>query len=146
MVGREWTLGRRSLRGLALGLFAALVMVLGLCPAVALADDVEVEPVGGEEPTLTTQGDPVLTPQDDYYPLYIGGKLVPATNPSGTGWSYDAASNTLTLNNYGAGVDLAAVGINYFGDKELTIVVDGDNIVQGGYVGKIPSCRKLVVS
>ena len=137
MAGRQWTLGSGSLRGLALGLVAALVMVLGLCPAIALANDVEVEvePTGGEEPTLATQGDPVLTPQDDDFPLSIGGVPVPKTKPSGDGWSFDAASNTLTLNNYGAGVDLAPVGIDYNGDKELTIVVNGDNTVQGGFAG-----------
>jgi hypothetical protein len=53
MSSRQQALGRGLLRGLALGLVAALVMVLGLCPAVALAEDVEVEPVGEEEPTLS---------------------------------------------------------------------------------------------
>ncbi len=137
MAGREWTLGRRSLRGLALGLFAALVLVLGLCPAIALADDVEVEvePTGGEEPTLATQGDPVLTPQDESpYGLYVGNVTVTKETLSGSGWNYDPESNTLTLNGYSSG-DTTEDGIYYEGDIVLTIELKGTNTVKGADAG-----------
>lgn len=34
------------------------------------------------------------------YPLWVGGELVTESVKNGAGWSYDADSNTLTLNNY----------------------------------------------
>ncbi|MDO4798413.1 MAG: Ig-like domain-containing protein [Coriobacteriales bacterium] len=42
---------------LALSLATAIVVVLGLCPAIALAEDVEVEPEGTEEPVVVVQGE-----------------------------------------------------------------------------------------
>ncbi len=145
MAGRQWTLGRGSLRGLALGLVAALVMVLGLCPAIALADDVEVEvePTGGEEPTLTTQGDPVLTPQDDIkYPLMVGGVRVTSGNAASAdhpSWKYEPedawGGGTLTLNrfNYDAETQEPSMdyGIAYEGERVLTIELKGTNTVKG---------------
>ncbi len=143
MAGRQWTLGRGSLRGLALGLVAALVMVLGLCPAIALADDVEVEvePTGGEEPTLTTQGDPVLTPQDDTrYFLTVGDVEVNSENAISANhptWKFEPAESggggTLTLDGYSFDGTLEPVkpyGISYEGQGNLIIVLEGTNTVK----------------
>jgi hypothetical protein len=120
-----------------LSLIAALVMVLGLCPAIALANDVEVEvePTGGEEPTLATQGDPVLTPQDGSpYGLCVGNVVVTNEKLSDTGWSYDPENNILTLNGYsfdGTQSPTNARGIYYEGNEALTIELKGTNTVKG---------------
>ncbi|MDO4797905.1 MAG: hypothetical protein Q4A01_07785 [Coriobacteriales bacterium] len=111
----------------------AFVMVLGLCPAIALADEVEVEPTGGEEPTIATQGDPVQTPQDGSpYGLYVGDVTVTNEKLSDDGWNYDPDSNTLTLNGYSFdGTESSVnVGIMYEGSDNLTIVLEGANVVK----------------
>ena len=60
-----------------LGVLLALVLVLGLVPGMGLTAYAATN-----------------------YDLWIGGTQVTSDNLSGTGWSYDAGTNTLTLNGY----------------------------------------------
>ncbi len=53
-----------GVRKLTLSLVAALALVLGLCPAVALAGEVEVEPEGTVEPVAVVQGEELAVQVD----------------------------------------------------------------------------------
>ncbi|MBQ9043293.1 MAG: hypothetical protein IJ111_10830, partial [Eggerthellaceae bacterium] len=73
------------------------------------------------------------------YQLYVGGVHVTSAKTSGEGWSYDAASNTLTLKNYkfsgtgeADGVDPTAI---YYApqDKAFRIVLEGANSITQGH-------------
>lgn len=57
MTATQRTHGEESSRRLALSVVAALVMALGLCPVVAFAEDVEVEPEGGVDTELVVQSE-----------------------------------------------------------------------------------------
>ena len=57
MTATQRTHGEESSRRLALSVVAALVMTLGLCPVVAFAEDVEVEPEGGVDTELVVQSE-----------------------------------------------------------------------------------------
>ena len=76
------------------------------------------------------------------YQLYIGGVEVTPENLSGTGWSYNPDTSTLTLNGYSnvAGdsygyyilqeennEENTHAALYYAGDKDLTLVLEGDN-------------------
>ena len=106
----------------------ALGMMLGAWQQEALADD----SLG----TLSTDG--------EKYPLWIGDAQVTSESLSGKGWSYNPATNTLTLSNYGytgAGHTLSLVGkgdedddiihasILWNDTKPLVIVLEGENQV-----------------
>ena len=83
------------------------------------------------------------------YNVWIGGVEVTSDNSSGTGWSYDSGSNTLTLNGYqysGDGYKYASTyggyGGNYaaiYAKQDLTISLTGESTVtntvgeKGGY-------------
>ena len=70
--------------------------------------------------------------------LWMGGELVTTDRTSGDGWSYDPASHTLTLNGYTFIDDFSNIndnslwGICYSDDVPLTIVLEGDNVIQAG--------------
>ena len=82
------------------------------------------------------------------YPLWVGGEQVTEESASGTGWSYDVNTRTLTLDNYtyeGAACiefDLfdttyyAAIG--WFGGDELKVVLRGTNIITEDISGVVP--------
>lgn len=70
------------------------------------------------------------------YDLWVGGNRVTGTNTSGSGWTYDALSNTLTLNNYtyqGQGFksnvqsQYMNAAIVYLGGDDLIIHLEGTN-------------------
>ncbi len=80
--------------------------------------------------------------QAESYQLYIGGVEVTPENLSGTGWSYNPDTSTLTLNGYSnvAGdsygyyilqeennEENTHAALYYAGDKDLTLVLEGDN-------------------
>ena len=73
------------------------------------------------------------TPTD--YGLYVGNEHVTSAKTSGTGWSYDASTNTLTLNNYsfnglGQGGQGDPTAIQYIPtDGTFNIVLNGTNTV-----------------
>ncbi len=138
---------------LALSLFVTLATVLGMWPTAGIAEEVMVEPEGkpavevktednadasqkkdGEEPALQAQG------TEDTYPLWVGSAQVTSQNSSGTGWSFNATSNTLTL--VGASITAGhrekrpdgsgssgVYGIYYTGTDPLTIAVTSDSTV-----------------
>jgi hypothetical protein len=60
------------------------------------------------------------------YPLWVGGTLVTAANSSGTGWSFDGNTNTLTLDNYTSTYDGHAFAINM---PNLNVYLKGTNTV-----------------
>ncbi|MDO4796497.1 MAG: hypothetical protein Q4A01_00580 [Coriobacteriales bacterium] len=147
-----------------MSLVAALVLVLGLCPAVALAGEVEVEPEGTVEPVAVVQiesvgeKEPEVSVQADFYPLWVGGTQVSVTNktdiPAAAGAtktgtaSYDPDSNTVTLTNYTfddtSNTDKA---IDYTGkEKDLTIVLVGDNSVRAKDEGVYSYEKGIVIS
>ena len=62
------------------------------------------------------------------YPVWVGGVQVTNENLSGTGWSYNAESNALTLNGYsysGTGYNNSAI----YTKGDLNIVLTGENTV-----------------
>ncbi len=70
---------------LALSLVAALLMALGLCPAVALADDVEVEPEGAGEPVVVVQSEePAVEPEPEGRTVDEGEPVVSAQDAKTT--------------------------------------------------------------
>ncbi|MBQ8086217.1 MAG: InlB B-repeat-containing protein [Lachnospiraceae bacterium] len=75
----------------------------------------------------------LVTPTD--YKLYVGNVHVTSAKTSGEGWSYDADSNTLTLNGYsftglGKGGQGDPTAIQYLGtDGTFHIVLTGENTV-----------------
>ncbi|MDO4796496.1 MAG: Ig-like domain-containing protein [Coriobacteriales bacterium] len=163
MRSAEQSFEGRSLRRFVLSLFAALVMVLGLCPAIALAGEVEVEPEGAVEPVAVVQGEdviaeePVVTVQDGLvgevkdYGLRVGGTQVTSDNAGnvfGDGKvSFTPAAGgggTLTLNGYTFdGTQLSPEcdrGIQYSGGGDLTIELKGSNSIKAtvfGIAGRI---------
>ncbi len=73
------------------------------------------------------------------YQLWVGGEEVTSEKHFGTGWSYDAATNTLTLNNYSysgdgymydnnSGADYRYAAI--YAKQDLTIELEGENTAE----------------
>ena len=61
--------------------------------------------------------------------LYVGSKAVTGSD-SGNGWSYDATSNTLTLNNYVGNVEHSGyVSAVIYSEQELKINIIGNNTI-----------------
>ncbi len=152
MARRQQTYGR-GLPRLALSLFVTLAMVFGICPTTGIAEEIMTEPEDesvaevknkgneaanqksdGEEPALQAQGN------EDPYPLWVGGVQVTSDKMSGQGWSFNATSNTLTLDganitNGHATTDGGQQGTNVFcgiyyaGKGPLTIAVTSNSTV-----------------
>ena len=80
------------------------------------------------------------------YNVWIGGVEVTSDNSSGTGWSYDSGSNTLTLNGYQYSGDgykyestYGGYGGNYaaiYAKQDLTISLTGESTVTNTVDGK----------
>ena len=77
--------------------------------------------------------------------LYINGQAVNDNNNSGTGWSYDKETNTLTLTNfvlenngdlYYDDSNVISANIAYFGKNALNIVLNGENIITNTFDGE----------
>lgn len=130
-------------------------MVLGLCPALALADEVVVaDESEGIEESVTVVQDEVddaeeLEVQATSYPIYVGGKQVTPDNCKdvfGDGKvSYDATSHTMTLNGYEySGEGHSDAGIYYSHNDTLTIKLVGKNSVKAPSYG-ICSYRSIVI-
>ena len=87
------------------------------------------------------------------YPLYVSGEQVTDENLSGSGWSYNPSSNTLTL----SGADIEGkineyrnahhgAGICYYGYGEtLNLVVNGTNTVKAKFAEEY-QCRAIDIS
>ncbi|MBR1383386.1 MAG: hypothetical protein IJ555_06195, partial [Ruminococcus sp.] len=98
----------------------------------------------------------------EQYELWITGEEVTNKNKSGDGWSYDAATNTLTLNNYsftgvgtthvtGRDIDPTVIFYNPQGGETLNIVLEGENNIvaeskNGGTAWGIYSRSDFVIS
>ncbi len=135
MAGGRRTPEGRPRRGLVLSLAAVLVVIVGLCPVFALAQ--EVEPAGGEDPALSAQVD---------YPLWIGTLHASSTNHQGTGWKYDDSSKTLTLEDFNFDVSgTADRGVQYTGTYDLTIEIKGSNSIKAQLNGIHVSGASVVV-
>lgn len=103
-----------------LSLILGLVMLLALVPSVG-----------------------ITASASDSYQLWVGGEEITADKLSGTGWSYDAENNTLTLSDYENGSAFhteteagiydsshgyrIAAGIYYSGTEKLTVSLTGTN-------------------
>lgn len=65
------------------------------------------------------------------YNLWVKGSQVTDSNLSGSGWSYDEDTNTLTLNGFSYENTSESVnGINYSGTDCLNIVIKGNNSIR----------------
>lgn len=60
------------------------------------------------------------------YPLWVAGTMVTGSASSGTGWSYDGNTNTLTLENYASSYNGHAFAINM---PSLNVYLKGTNTV-----------------
>ncbi|MBR3314054.1 MAG: hypothetical protein IKG18_07940, partial [Atopobiaceae bacterium] len=108
---------------------------------LVLEGGASAEPDEDAEDALEAQGqeaggEVALQPQGDPYELWVGGTQVSGASPSGAGWSYDAASSTLTLDGYsysgdGHGfVNQKMFGQGYaavYAGQDLTIQLSGKN-------------------
>ena len=119
-----------GLPGLALGLLAALVMVLGLRPTVGFAE--EVVPVDPDDGGLAPQAQGI-DPQATEYDLWVSAERVTSDNLSGNGWRYDADSNTLTLDGYSCNGPGYAYRDGYYAaiyaQLDLNIQLTGENSI-----------------
>ena len=76
----------------------------------------------------------------DAFTLWVGGTQVTDSNLSGTGWSYDASTSTLTLNNYSyegpgkdyhfQGYDSMTISAVIYAEQNLNIQLIGTNSVK----------------
>ena len=95
-----------------LGLLLALVLLCSLLPVSALAEEPGETPEEPQEPTA--------------YNLWIGGVQVTDETLSGEGWSYDAASKTLTLTDANITGEFSNCSIRAQ-DMDLTVELVGKN-------------------
>lgn len=151
-----------------LSFLLTLCMCLSLLPVTALAADIDssddiVILYTNDVPTyinedITDSKLAEITPDaeveaveetsvpEETYPIWVGGEQLTENNTSGEGWSYDAATNTLSLNNYtysGQGYKGAAV----YADGALNITLTGKNhISSDGYYGILVKEAELTIT
>ena len=71
-----------------------------------------------------------LQPQGEQYALWVGGTQVTDASSSGDGWSYDAATSTLTLSDYSYGGDGHGFVSDVFGQGYAAIYAEQDLTIQ----------------
>jgi hypothetical protein len=114
-----------------LGILLSLALMMTMMPALAFAQD---EPDAENTETKDVAAEEVPVSGEVQYPLWIGKTQVTSENLSGQGWSYDADSNTLTLDGYSNDEESHSWKSGYSdysaaicAEDDLTIKLEGDN-------------------